>query len=100
MKERIKYGIGSNIFEVDTHGGYNYFSAWTAVPVMRIVFIYLRPGIYTFNVGVRTVYSRGEFFRGIMTLEATQFVDRGLTSIGDYNLADVPTKNAAFNAVL
>jgi hypothetical protein len=90
-EKRINYGLGDNLWDVDTSGGFYYSSGLSlSVPIMRVTFVYLAPGIYTFNVGTRSAYSNGLFRQGIVTFELTQFENGSLTSVGGYNLVSVP----------
>lgn len=59
-------------------------------PLTRIVNIYLPAGTYTFNVGVRSHYSRGKLESGMITYEMTQFHNSRLQQIGGLNIATFP----------
>ena len=75
---------------MDSIGGLDYLNGvgFSAIVITRVAMIYLPPGTYTLNVGVRSNLGTGHLLNGMVTYELIQFgVDQDL---GDLKLATFP----------
>ncbi|CAF1568826.1 unnamed protein product [Rotaria magnacalcarata] len=90
-EKRVNFGLGPDIWGVDTTGGYFYSpNLLLGIPITRVSFIYLSPGTYRFDVGTRCVFNKVNFGSAIVTFELTQFEDEHQQSIGSYHLLNIP----------
>ncbi|CAF2680099.1 unnamed protein product [Rotaria sp. Silwood2] len=83
--------VRNNNKQVHGDGGVAYVqhTATASITVTRIAMVFLPPGTYTFNIGVRAEMASGSVARGIVMYELTQFVDNN-DDLGDYKLAILP----------
>lgn len=80
---------GSNDFLPDGYGGHSYGGIAQHSTQTRIAMVYLAPGTYTFNVGVRPRNSYTDVTMGFVTYELTQF-DNSNQDLGDFQLTTIP----------
>ncbi|CAF3784356.1 unnamed protein product [Rotaria sp. Silwood1] len=87
-QERVNYGLGDTILIVDTKNGF--YQADTTIgilmPITRIAYIYVAPGVYSFNVGARVESGRGRVYDSTVTYELMQSEDADEASLGDFPL--------------
>ncbi|CAF0871302.1 unnamed protein product [Didymodactylos carnosus] len=86
---RINYGLGTSIFAVDILNGYYQVDSdviGIVMPVTRVAYVYLAPGIYSFNVGVRSFQSHGNVDGATVTYELTQSPNANEKTIGTFPL--------------
>lgn len=86
--QRVDYGIGNNLYEIDIMGGY-IISENVVGAVTRVAVVYLRPGVYSFNVGVRAHHNKGSLLRSMVTYELIQYEDEEMKRVGNYNLTSI-----------
>ncbi|CAF3225171.1 unnamed protein product, partial [Rotaria sp. Silwood2] len=70
--ERVSFGMGNDLQAVDTNGGI-YYSQVPGIMmfVSRTAVVYLPPGTWTFNIGLRCNANVGILRGGIVTYELT-----------------------------
>ncbi|CAF1408757.1 unnamed protein product, partial [Didymodactylos carnosus] len=88
--QRLGMLSATDSYQTDRIGGYYHFggSINSFEFVTRMAMVYLPPGTYTFNVGVRSSSASGLLGGGMVTYELTQFdYDQDL---GDLKLATFP----------
>jgi hypothetical protein len=95
--DRVNQSEGKTLEAVDGRGGSLYFKAINyangavdvALSMNRVAIVYLQPGTYTFNVGVRTNTGSPQLRGGMVTFELTQF-EKDEQNVGDYKLMTIP----------
>lgn len=87
--QRLAMAWNTPGFMPDGYGGYIAGGNPQHDPITRIAMVYLPPGTYTFNVGVRAVTEGTGVAGGLVTYELTQF-DHNNTDLGDFQLATLP----------
>jgi hypothetical protein len=77
---------------VDSTAGYYWYqgASDSAVFVSRMAMVYLSPGIYSFNVGVQTLFPSLELNGGMVHYEIIQFDDQE-NALGDLPLTEIPS---------
>ncbi|CAF1656297.1 unnamed protein product [Rotaria magnacalcarata] len=91
--QRVTLLSGVSNRQTDAMGGYYYdaTNADTMVPLTRVAMVYLPPGLYTFNVGVRSVFGSGRLIGGTVTYELTQIDNNNnKEDLGDFKLTKLP----------
>jgi len=85
---RINYNLGTTIDEVDRINGYYNIASSIAIalPITKIVQVYLPPGIYSFNVGIRVAQAGGYVAGSTVTYELMQFEHFDQAVIGGFPL--------------
>jgi len=95
--ERVNQNQGQTLESVDNRGGSLFFKAINyadgavdvTLSINRVAIVYLQPGTYTFNVGVRTTAGSPRLQGGMVTFELTQF-EKDEQDVGDYKLMTIP----------
>ncbi|CAF2271788.1 unnamed protein product [Rotaria magnacalcarata] len=91
--QRVTLLSGVSNRQTDAMGGYYYdaTNADTMVPLTRVAMVYLPPGIYSFNVGVRSVFGSGRLIDGTVTYELIQIDNNdNKEDLGDFKLTKLP----------
>lgn len=85
---RVNFGIGNDLQAVDTNAGmYHSQVGGIMMLITREAFVYLPPGTWSFNVGVRSMQSQGWVRGGVVTYELTELINE---NVGGMTLADLP----------
>lgn len=87
--QRLTMGLGSDDYIPDGYGGFCFGGTGQHSFETRIAMVYLPPGTYTFNVGVRAKSSYTNVVASFVTYELTQF-DNNNQDLGDLKLATFP----------
>ncbi|CAF1006456.1 unnamed protein product [Adineta steineri] len=86
---RINYSLGISIDIVDMSNGFQQVDSGVIgimLPLTRVAYVYLAPGVYSFNVGARSFRSRGVIDGATVTYELTQSQDANENTIGAFPL--------------
>lgn len=86
---RLSYTSTGNILEIDNMNGFYQVDTTRVsvlIPITRIAYIYLAPGVYSFNIGARTRCNTGYVYDGTVTYELIQSSYPFETSLGQFQL--------------